>query len=251
MDRLGPQAQEAAIGARQCRRPRPHRRAQQGLRPSRRCGHHDRRRQSLPVHALSADPREPGDRDDVLDLQTWITHAAGERESYAGVPRNAETPRDHVPSDDDFMNAIKNSPQIIAYGMDFAYLTGMRLGDMLQLPIPRDPDDIYCREGKTGQLHLIEWDDVLEDLVRKILSLRKVTGMTLFATRRGQPYTVNGWESMWQRAIRKAVKDKSITRFRWHDIRAKAATDANQAGQDSQALLGHKSERQHLAYLRS
>lgn len=166
------------------------------------------------------------------------------------VPRNSESSRDHVPTDADFQGVWEIAPPVIQLGMDFAYLTGMRLGDQLRLPVPREEDGIYYREGKTGQKHIVEWDDALRDLVRRALDLRKVTGMTLFANRRGQPYTVNGWESMWQRTLRKAA-DKGVTRFRWHDIRAKAATDANAAGQDSRSLLGHKSEQQHLAYLRS
>jgi integrase len=167
-----------------------------------------------------------------------------------GVPRNAETPRDHIPTDDDFAAVRAHAPDIIALGMDFAFLTGMRLGDMLRLPIPRDPDGIHFRANKTGQALSVEWDDALDDLVKRILALRKVTGMTLFANRRGQPYTVNGWESMWQRTLRKAEM-KGAKRFRWQDMRALAATTANRSGQDSQALLGHKSERQHLTYLRS
>lgn len=166
------------------------------------------------------------------------------------VPRNAEQGRDHCPTDAEFEGVWKLAPPVIQVGMDFAYLTGMRLGDMLRLPIPRDPEGIFYREGKTGQKHIVEWDDALRDVVRRAMDLRKVTGMTLFANRRGQPYTVNGWESMWQRTLRKATKE-GVERFRWHDIRAKAATDANQAGQDSRSLLGHKSEQQHLAYLRS
>lgn len=167
-----------------------------------------------------------------------------------GVPRNAESARDHVPSDKDFMAAREQAPAIIALGMDFAYLTGMRLGDMLRLAVPEDKDGIYYREGKTGQAHIVEWDDALRDIVRRTRELTPDKSTTLFANRKGEAYTVNGWESMWQRTLRKAV-DKGATRFTWHDLRAKAATDAHAAGQNSQALLGHKSERQHLAYLRA
>jgi len=66
-----------------------------------------------------------------------------------------------------------------------------------------------------------------------------VRGLHLFCTRRGQPYTADGFRSIWQRAMEKAVA-KNLERFTEHDLRAKVITDARNLGQDAQRIAGHK-----------
>ena len=61
-------------------------------------------------------------------------------------------------------------------------------------------------------------------------SSAKVYGLTLFATRRGDPYvkadgSANAWDSLWQRFMAKVVA-AGIERFTEHDIRAKVGSDA-------------------------
>jgi len=63
--------------------------------------------------------------------------------------------------------------------------------------------------------------------------------MYLFATRNGTPHTTSGFNSAWRR-----LKDRvSLNDIHFHDIRAKALTDAKRiAGSDyAQALGNHAS----------
>jgi len=68
-----------------------------------------------------------------------------------------------------------------------------------------------------------------------------VTGihrLYLFCNRKGQPYTGNGFRSIWQRKMRSAIEAGVLKeRFREHDIRAKAASDITK--DHAEELLGH------------
>ena len=72
--------------------------------------------------------------------------------------------------------------------------------------------------------------------------------MYLFANRRGQPYTTSGFDSNWRRLMRRA----GLT-FTFHDLRARALTDAKRlAGRDyAQTLAGHESGDTTERYLRN
>jgi len=61
----------------------------------------------------------------------------------------------------------------------------------------------------------------------------------IIANERGQAYTSNGFKSNWQRLMNKAIETGAIkNRFTFHDLRAKAGSDA--VG-NAQELLGHAS----------
>jgi len=63
--------------------------------------------------------------------------------------------------------------------------------------------------------------------------------INIIANERGQAYTSSGFKSNWQRLMNKELKEGVIkTRFTFHDLRAKAGSDANG---NAQALLGHAS----------
>lgn len=170
------------------------------------------------------------------------------------VRRNRETKRDRYITHAEY-NAVRAlASPLMAVAMDLAYLTGMRMGDLLALTWTQLEDEgIRVRQSKTGAKVLIEWTDDLRqvfDSAKRIYP--KVRGLHVLCTRRGQPHTVSGFKSQWQRLQRRAIREGVLEeRFTFHDIRAKAASDARDAGLDSQALLGHTTEAQHQTYLRS
>ena len=47
----------------------------------------------------------------------------------------------------------------------------------------------------------------------------------LICNRKGQPYSLNGFQSQWQRVMRKAMQKGLAERFHFHDLRAKSASD--------------------------
>jgi len=64
----------------------------------------------------------------------------------------------------------------------------------------------------------------------------------IIANERGQAYTSNGFKSNWQRLMNTAIETRAIKdRFTFHDLRAKAGSDA--VG-NAQELLGHARRQQ-------
>jgi len=175
------------------------------------------------------------------------------RNPTLGVERNKETGRDRYITDAEFLAVKALADEHGQAVMDLAYATGMRQGDLLKLtPFQVTDDGLVLRQGKTGQRQVMTLTPELADVIRRLKASRKVQGMTLVRTRRGQAYTANGFKAWWQRLQKRAIREGVITeRFTFHDIRAKAATDADDQGHDPQALLGHTTRKQTETYLRS
>jgi len=156
------------------------------------------------------------------------------------VKRNPEKPRGRYIEDVE-LEAFKAiaGPFLCNY-VDFKYLTGMRKGDILRLRL-----DSLTNEGvsvvlsKTTNRLVYLWTPELRSVVERIRTMpRSVLGSNLFCTREGAPYTTSGFDSIWQRAMQKAIAKGVLgERFTEHDIRAKTATDDPE---NAQKRLGHK-----------
>jgi integrase len=92
--------------------------------------------------------------------------------------------------------------------------------------------------GRDPTPQLIEWSEQLRACVRDLLALRPQVRQYLVCNRRGRPYTLDGFQAQWQRVMRKAKKAGLAERFRFHDLRAKSASDAA-SDQDAADRLGH------------
>jgi integrase len=129
---------------------------------------------------------------------------------------------------------------MIAAYMDFKYVTGLRQGDILNLRLDQLKDDgIHLTVGKSRKRIVISWTDALRGAVGAARQLRRpVRGLYLFCNRKRQPYTGNCFRSLWQRRMRSALKTGGLKeRFRDHDIRAKAASDADR--EHAKELMAH------------
>lgn len=156
------------------------------------------------------------------------------------IEKPQEKARTRYIEDWEFHAFKQHAPILIAAYMDVKYLTGLRQADLLGLRLDQLRDDgIHVTVGKTGKRIIIEWSDTLRAAVavaRRIPG--RVKGLFLFSNRLGQPYTGDGFRSIWQRAMKSALDKGVLTeRFREHDIRAKAASDA--AKGQATALLAH------------
>lgn len=163
---------------------------------------------------------------------------------------------------------------MLAALIDVAYLTGQRIGDLLELRWKRDPADPDAphvsdaglrfrpakTRGRTGAAVTIGWTPALREVVDRIRALqaerllkkradqRKVSGL-LFTSQDGTGYTYWGASSAWRRAVRRAgVKD-----CHFHDLRAKALTDVeSKAGMQAARRMGsHATEGQTADYVRA
>ena len=147
-----------------------------------------------------------------------------------GVERFKEKPRERYITDDEYFVFRAIAGDMLAVYMDFKLLSGLRQRDILKMRLDQLHDEgIHVQVSKTGKRIIIQWTEALTDAVEAIKQLRRRVGsLYLFATRAGQPYTSSGFASIWQRRMRKALKDGVLTeRFTEHDLRAKTASDTN------------------------
>jgi integrase len=172
------------------------------------------------------------------------------------VKRHTEHPRNRYITDEEYLIVRSIAPLLIQLAMDFAYLTGQRIGDILKIRLSDLTEEGISieqeksiRMGRPPKKILIGWSDELRqcvELIRKIP--RTIRGLYLFCSKQGQRYTSDGFSTMWQRVITKAVatvddngnpKEPLLKEgFHFHDIRAKAASDAKD-GNHARELLGH------------
>jgi integrase len=149
--------------------------------------------------------------------------------------------RTRYPTDAEF-NAVRSicNPRL-KVAMDLALLTGMRQGDLLQLRwdnIDVRGRIIYVRAGKTKKLHGIAITEAVEEaLVRAKRQKPALPRDYVIRTRHGEPFTSEGFRSLWNRKMKQAVADGLLEEgFRWHDIRAKTASDSADLGAASELL---------------
>lgn len=163
-----------------------------------------------------------------------------DRNPCLGVAKHSEKGRDRYITDQEFESVKKSASDLIATVMDFAYITAMRRGDILKLRLDQITEEgIWIKQSKTGSKQLYEWTDGLIDVVSRAKALKRpIRGLYLFCTRQGQPYSDTGFKAMWNR-VQVKWAESGGQRFTFHDIRAKALTDAKRAGLDAQSLAGH------------
>ena len=183
-----------------------------------------------------------------------IRWGAAQNNPCRNVKRLPEKRRDRYITDKEFLAVKKLASPLIACVMDFAYLTGQRLSDILKVKLADIGDDgISIEIGKTKNKILIEWSDALCAVIAESKRIRgRVTGLYLFCNRKGRPYTRDGFSSLWQRLMKEVVAEGVLTeRFRFHDIRRKSATDLEKASGREQArrLLGHGSQQMTGVYI--
>jgi integrase len=168
-----------------------------------------------------------------------------------GVAKHTEKSRDRYVTDSEFEGVKKLASPLIAALMDFAYLTALRKGDILTLKLEQITDEgIWIKQSKTGAKQLYEWTPALREVVDRARRLNPVVrGFVLFCNRRGKPYTDAGIKAMWNRVQVKWAESGGL-RFTFHDIRAKALTDAKRLGMDAQTLAGHASAAMTEQYIR-
>lgn len=143
----------------------------------------------------------------------------------------------------DAVYALANERMQVA--MDLAANIGQRRGDLLKIREEHITDEgINIDQGKTGAPIIVEWSPALHETVERARAIKPdIPKVFLLRTRSGKPYTSNGFKSIWQRLQRRAMKKGVITsRFKFHHLRKKAATDKADLTTEEEArdLLGHE-----------
>lgn len=168
------------------------------------------------------------------DVYQWsMRQGYVESNPCRGVRRNPERPRRRYMTNEE-LRAVMDKAR--PYEQDFigmAYLTGMRQQDLIALRKANLTDaGIEWTEGKTRRPRTIGWSDALVFFIERALARSKCD--YVLTNSRGEPWSKWGIQSMFRR-LRAASQIEGVT---LHDIRAKAASDA----EDGRGLLAHASE---------
>lgn len=139
------------------------------------------------------------------------------------------------------------SPFIKAY-VGLKIELGLRKADMLRLKIANITEEgIYSTHSKNKKKTLYQWTEGRRKAFEQCLKVRPAESEYLFCTRKGTSYYLetsedtSGFDSIWQRYMKKALEvTKLDERFTEHDLRAKVASDSDDAEQ-ARKRLGHKS----------
>jgi integrase len=148
---------------------------------------------------------------------------------------------------------------VMALQMDFEGITGWRVSDILQLMRAQGvPAGVRVRHGKTKKRRLWEWTDEMRRIWRESETLPGATlfpASPVFPRADGRPYTWDAFNREWNELKRATnevlasgtVDPETLERaagvqvldLRFHDLRAKAHDDAEDAGRPGHELLGN------------
>lgn len=130
--------------------------------------------------------------------------------------------------------------------MTLSYFTTLRQSDVLAMRWSAVSDVIAVEQKKTGKRQ----EFIVTPPLRSFLDgckARPILGLFVIATSKGRPISPRRLQEEFARSALAA----KIVDARFHDVRAKAATDAEALGQDYQGMLGHSTRKQSDDYVRS
>jgi integrase len=159
--------------------------------------------------------------------QGWL-----EANPCIGVRRNPESPRKRYVTNEEFLAAFEKSPEPFQDLISFAYLTGIRQTDVINLKRAEHlrPEGIVFVESKTKKLHKQAWSDAVRFFVRRAME-RFPEADHVFNNRFGQQWTV--WAINSQMTRLEAP-------WAFKDLRAKSQSDAEHS------VLGHDAAMERL-----
>jgi integrase len=163
-----------------------------------------------------------------------------------GVTFNEVAGRGRYVSDVEFRAMRDQAPRWLQTAMDLSYLTGMRESDVLSLRWNAVGERLVVEQIKTGTRQAFEISPALRAVLEGA-KRRAIVGLFVVATEKGRPISARRLQEAFARARDLA----GVVDARFHDIRGKAATDAFEAGEDYQAMLGHSTKRMSDRYVKA
>lgn len=166
-----------------------------------------------------------------------------------GVERNEETPRERLVTDKelrDFCRMARRdgvAGKRAAVAAMIAYLTGKAQAQVLSLRRGQiSPEGISFGKRKGGAATMVTWSRRLKAYIDAAIAMpSQVESMFVIHNRKGQPYTRDGFKTIWQKLMAQWVA-RGNERFTFHDLRAKAVSDVTSQGRKASELTGHRSE---------
>lgn len=183
-------------------------------------------------------------------FEVAVRRGKADRNPCKDMPALTIKARTRYMTNEEFIAIREKANDVIRVCMDIGYLTGMRITDILNLRFSDIRDDgLYVIQHKTQSKQCYSMTQELRMVLDVAKSLpRSVKNIThLLCNRSGKPYPYSAINVMFWTAKNAA----GIPDVRFHDIRAKSATDAKAQGLDYQSLLGHASKAMSDKYIRA
>lgn len=153
-----------------------------------------------------------------------------------------EKARNRYVEDWEYEAVLSLASPVLRAAMEIAATTGMRQGDILKLKYTDLTENgVPVTQNKTGKKQIFEWTPALKEAIQSAKQHPRHADSLIYiiANERGQQYTSEGFKCNWQRLMNKALETGVINeRFTFHDLRAKAGSDAED---NAQKLSGHAS----------
>lgn len=151
-------------------------------------------------------------------------------------------------TDDEYLRIRSHANLALQCIMDIAYLTSSRISDVLAIRLSAwTSEGLLIKQIKTKKLQLFQRTPELEKAIEQAKAIpRSFRGLFLFCTSTGKQYHPNTVREWWVSARELA----GVEDAHFHDIRGKSATDAEDDGEDYQALLGHSTKAMSDKYLK-
>lgn len=157
------------------------------------------------------------------------------------VKRNKERPRTVAPEQAEIAKLVTHAAgkggqwRIVMMAAEFAALAGNRQIEFLGLHWSQISDDEIRvmrakQHGGATKVEKIAISSALRELLDRLRTVAKDDKLgAVFPNRQGNPYTGDGFASMWQKLMVEAFKQKVIERrFTFHDLRAYYVTQHNE-----------------------
>jgi integrase len=171
----------------------------------------------------------------------------GLRHGYAaanpcrGIRRNTERPRRRYVSDAEFLEAFEAAPEPLQDVLALALLTGARQGELRALRRQDWKEDgLHVKETKTGKLRIVGRTEAIRFFVERACSRQeRIAGRPADPRRHRQArrpsefILTNRFCEPWSMAGLQTAFKRLGTDWHFHDLRAKAASDAGDN------ILGH------------
>lgn len=172
----------------------------------------------------------------------------------AGIHSFHEEGRDSAPDAELFQRVYDAGDVPVQFALRLANITGQRPADVVGMSEANISDGMLTvRQGKTGmKLRIIVEGDlaVLIDDIKAYKKTLRVYNLALLVNEKGQALTMHALRNRFDDARARAGCEKDLFQFR--DLRAKAATETDEANgvKAAQALLGHTTEGMTAEYIR-
>jgi len=171
-----------------------------------------------------------------------------------GVRGFTEHGRDVFVHDDQLGKLLARAGKPLQFAVRLAHLTGQRPGDVLRMSEAHIADSLlHVRQGKTRAKLRMVIEGELEELLTEIKAYKaevKAQTSALLVNESGKALTTAMLRKRFDQARHAA--GIPLSEFQFRDLRAKAATEADEDGgtRQAQSLLGHTTEAMTANYIR-